>query len=90
MVHFADVNELLQNFRLSPDVRHALESFGLLLSLAVGDDAKVARESQVIRTEPILRDKGDMLGSNSNTDIVTLSLLLRHLVRLELTVSFLH
>ncbi|KAL0072044.1 hypothetical protein AAF712_000967 [Marasmius tenuissimus] len=80
MVHFADVNDLLQNFRLTQDVRHALESFALLLSLAIGDDARVARESQMIRTEPMIRDKGDMVGSNSNTDIVTLSLLLRHLV----------
>ncbi|KAG7099289.1 hypothetical protein E1B28_001148 [Marasmius oreades] len=80
MALFADVNDLLQNFRVGQEVRHVLESFALSLSLAIGDDAKVARGSQMIHTEPSIREKGDMVGHGSNIDIAALSFVFRHLV----------
>ncbi|KAF9270289.1 hypothetical protein L218DRAFT_952452 [Marasmius fiardii PR-910] len=79
MALFADVNDLLQT-RIGQEVRHVLESFALSLSLTIGDDAKVNRGSQMIHTEPSVREKGDMAGHNSNMDIAALSFVLRHLV----------
>jgi mediator of RNA polymerase II transcription subunit 5 len=79
MVHFADANDLLQNFRLSSDVRQVLETFVLSLSLLIGDDAKAAREAQMMHTIQLELGKGDMFGSSSNTDIVTMSLVLHYL-----------
>lgn len=81
MVHFADANDMLQNFRLSPDVRQVLETFVISLSLLIGDDAKVAREAQMMQSIQLALGKGDILGPSSNSDIITFSLVLQHLVR---------
>uniref|UniRef100_A0A0W0G2M6 Mediator of RNA polymerase II transcription subunit 5 n=1 Tax=Moniliophthora roreri TaxID=221103 RepID=A0A0W0G2M6_MONRR len=80
MVHFADVNDLLQNFRLTPELRQLLETFFFSLSLVIGDEAKSTREAQMIQTVPMVRGKGELVGMGSNTDIVTLSLILNHIV----------
>ncbi|KAI0375369.1 hypothetical protein BV20DRAFT_265653 [Pilatotrama ljubarskyi] len=81
MVHFADASELLQNVRLSPGVRQVLEAFAFSLSLLLGDDAKVAREAQFMHTSQLTSGKGDtILGASSETDIVTCSLVLNHLI----------
>ncbi|KAF8078549.1 mediator complex subunit Med5-domain-containing protein [Lyophyllum atratum] len=80
MVHFADANDLLQNFQLSPDVRQVLETFVLSLSLLIGDDAKAAREAQLMHTIQLALGKGNLHGPSSDTDIVTFSLVLHHLV----------
>lgn len=86
MALFADVNDLLQN-RISNELRHVLETFALSLSLAIGDDVKVNRGSQIIHTEPSIREKGDTAGHGSNMDISALSFVLRHLVRDRLSTS---
>jgi mediator of RNA polymerase II transcription subunit 5 len=80
MVHFADANSLLQNFRLAADVRQVLETFVLSLSLLLGDDAKAAREAQIMHTLQLALGKGDILGTSSNTDIITFSLVFHHMV----------
>ncbi|KAI0673502.1 mediator complex subunit Med5-domain-containing protein [Trametes maxima] len=81
MMHFADANEILQNPRLSPSMRQVLESFAFSLSLLLGDDAKVAREAQMMHTLQLALGKGDaILGSSSETDIVTCTLVLNHLI----------
>ena len=80
MVHFADANSLLQNFRLAADVRQVLETFVLSLSLLLGDDAKAAREAQIMHTLQLALGKGDIFGVSSNTDIITFGLVLHHSV----------
>ncbi|TCD61756.1 mediator complex subunit [Steccherinum ochraceum] len=79
VMHFADANELLQ-LRLSPDVRQALENFALSLSLLLGDDAKAAREAQMMHTLQLALGKGDVIGPNSDTDISSCGLLLHSLI----------
>ena len=86
MMYFADANELLQNPRITGGARQVLETFAYSLSMYLGDDAKVARETQMMHTL-----QHTVLGSSSETDIVTCSLVLNHLVRYLLgTVSILH
>ena len=80
MMHFADASDMLQLLRLTPDVRHVLENFVLSLSLLLGDDAKAAREAQMMHTLQLALSKGDIAGSNSDSDIITCSLLLHNLV----------
>ncbi|GLB36220.1 putative mediator complex subunit Med5 [Lyophyllum shimeji] len=80
MVHFADANDLLQNFRLTQDVRQVLETFVLSLSLLIGDDAKAAREAQIMHTIQLALGKGNFHGPGSETDIITFSLVFHHLV----------
>lgn len=80
MVHFADANSLLQNFRLAANVRQVLETFVLSLSLLLGDDAKAAREAQIMHTLQLALGKGDILGASSNTDIITFSLIFHHMI----------
>lgn len=79
MVHFADANDLLRNFRLAQDVRQVLETFVLSLSLLVGD-AKAAREAQIMHTIQLALGKGNFHGPSSETDIITFSLVFHHLV----------
>ena len=81
MVHFADTNDLLQNFRLSDKVRQVLETFMLSLSLLIGDDAKAAREAQMMHSLQVALGKGDVIGPNSSSDTITLGLLMHHIVR---------
>ncbi|KAK7058901.1 hypothetical protein VNI00_001525 [Paramarasmius palmivorus] len=80
LVPFAEVSELLHNFRLVPEVRSMLEAFFFSLSLAIGDEAKPTREAQMIQKVPMARGKNEIVGAGSNTDIVTFSLILNHLV----------
>ncbi|KAG5648052.1 hypothetical protein DXG03_007087 [Asterophora parasitica] len=49
MLYYADVCDLVQNFRLTQDVRQVLDGYTFQLGLVMGDDAKAAREAQVGR-----------------------------------------
>lgn len=77
---FAEVNELLTNYRLSRELRQDLDNFALSLSLLIGDDVKVAREAQMLHTAQFSLGKGDILGPSSETDIISLGLLLNYMV----------
>jgi mediator of RNA polymerase II transcription subunit 5 len=80
MLSLALASDILQNFRLSPDLRQVLENFTLSLSLVIGDDTKAVREAQMIHTMQFALGKTDMLGSNSNSEIVTFGLAFHQLV----------
>ncbi|KAH8102457.1 hypothetical protein BXZ70DRAFT_986358 [Cristinia sonorae] len=79
LVHFADASELLQ-LRLSHEVRQSLETLVLSLSLLLGDDAKAAREAQMMHTLQLALGKGDVIGPNSDSDITSCGLLLHCLI----------
>lgn len=79
MICFGDANDLLHSVRLAPEVRQVLETFVFSLSLLIGDDAKAAREAQIIHTQLAL-GKSDMLGSNLEADSISCGLLLQSLV----------
>ncbi|KIK93655.1 hypothetical protein PAXRUDRAFT_144629 [Paxillus rubicundulus Ve08.2h10] len=80
MIYFGDANDLLHSVRLSPNVRQALETFALSLSLLIGDDAKAAREAQMIHSMQLALGRSDMLGSNLEADSITCGLLLQGLI----------
>ena len=80
MVHFADANDMLQTLRLSPDVRQIMETFVMSLSLLIGDDAKAAREAQMMQSLQLALGKNDILCPNSDNDMVTCGLALHYLV----------
>ncbi|KZT30460.1 hypothetical protein NEOLEDRAFT_1126012 [Neolentinus lepideus HHB14362 ss-1] len=77
IMHFHDVNDMLQNIQLNPDVRRVLETFAVSLSLLIGDDQKAAREAQLMHALQLALGK-DILGPNSDTDIVTCSLMFHY------------
>lgn len=80
MLYLADASDILQNFRLSADVRQGLEGFALTMSIHIGDDTRAARDAQMIHSIQATVGKGDILGATSSNDIVTCSLLLHYLV----------
>ncbi|THV04872.1 hypothetical protein K435DRAFT_746183 [Dendrothele bispora CBS 962.96] len=80
MVHFADVSDIMHNFQLSAELRHLMESFALTLSIIIGDDTKMAREAQMMQSMQLAFGKGDVVGSSSNTDVITLGLVLNHIM----------
>jgi mediator of RNA polymerase II transcription subunit 5 len=80
MVIYADANDILQTMRLQADVRQILDEFIFSLSLHIGDDARIAREAQLIQSIHITAGKVDILETNSDSDIITCSLVLYHLV----------
>lgn len=82
MVNFAYASDILQDGRLTPRVRQALETHVLALSMLLGDDAKAAREAQMMHTLQLAMGKGDIVGPNSDTDITSCGLLLQSLVSL--------
>lgn len=79
-VSFTDVNDLLNNFRFNLETRQMLESFSILLGLLIGDDAKVAREAQMMQSLQLALGKGDTGGPASDTDVITLGLVHHYLV----------
>lgn len=79
MICFGDASDLLHSVRLSPEVRQVLETFVFSLSLLIGDDAKAAREAQLIHSQLAL-GKSSMLGSNLEADFISCGLLLQSLV----------
>ncbi|KAH0838360.1 mediator complex subunit Med5-domain-containing protein [Lanmaoa asiatica] len=79
MICFGDANDLLHSVRLSQGVRQVLETFVFSLSLLIGDDAKAAREAQIIHTQLAL-GKSDMLGSNLEADSISCGLLLQSFI----------
>lgn len=82
MVNYSDATDVLQTLRLSSDVRQVLEHFVMSLTLIIGDDAKVAREAQLLQSM-LAMTKSDIPGSNTGTDSITISLLLHSLVSLN-------
>ncbi|KAF5375095.1 hypothetical protein D9758_000207 [Tetrapyrgos nigripes] len=80
MIYFAYVSDIMQNFQLTAELKQALENFALTLSITIGDDAKVAREAQMMQSMQLAFGKGDMVGSSSDTDVITLSLVLNHIM----------
>lgn len=80
MMYLGEANDILHTIRLSSGVRQALETFALSLSLLIGDDAKAEREAQLIHTMQLGLGRNDVLGSNTEADTVTCSLLLQSLV----------
>ncbi|KIM67250.1 hypothetical protein SCLCIDRAFT_109053 [Scleroderma citrinum Foug A] len=80
VIYLVDANNILHTIRLSPEVRQALETFALSLSLLIGDDAKAEREAQLIHTIQLDLGKNDVLGSNTEADTITCGLLLQSLV----------
>ena len=81
MVSFEDANHVLSTLQLSPDVRQVLETFAMSLTLIIGDNAKVARETQMLQSM-LAMGKSDIHGSNTGADTTTSSLLLHTLVSL--------
>lgn len=81
MMHFVEASDMLNTLQLSPDVRQTLEGFVLQLSLLLGDDAKAAREAQMMHNLQLAFGRSEIVGSSSERDIVTCSLLLNTLVR---------
>ena len=81
MMHFAEASDLLQIQGLMDAVRQELETFALSLSLLLGDDAKAAREAQMVHTLQLAYGKGDIMGPTSDTDLVTCGLILHSFVR---------
>lgn len=88
-VSFADVNDLLNNFRFNLETRQMLESFSILLGLLIGDDAKVAREAQMMQSLQLALGKSDTGGPASDTDVITLGLIHHYLVVILCIVIFL-
>ena len=80
MVYFNEVTFLLTHYRLSPEVRQVLDSFVISLTLLIGDDAKAAREAQMMQNLQFALGRGDISGPNSDGDMTTLGLMLNTMV----------
>ncbi|TFK41086.1 mediator complex subunit Med5-domain-containing protein [Crucibulum laeve] len=80
MMHFADANDILHTFPLKPELRPLLETFVMTLSIMLGDDAKAAREAQMMHSIQMALSKGDILGQSSDTDIITMGLVFQHMI----------
>ena len=89
------VSTLLQAAR-SPELhipatldRQVFDTFIMSLTLLIGDDAKATREAQMMHTIQLILGKGDILGLSSDTDTVTLGLLMKYMVCIVFCMSLL-
>ncbi|KAJ4486235.1 hypothetical protein J3R30DRAFT_3655453 [Lentinula aciculospora] len=79
-VHYQTANDLLLNFQLSPGLREVLEHFERQLRKLMGDDAKHAREAQMMHTMQLTLGRGDIVGSSSTNDLISISLTFHALI----------
>ena len=84
MVAYAELQEVLNSNSLEPSLQRTLLLISNKLRIVLGDDARMAQEAQMMQTIQLSYRKGDALGRNSDDDIVTCSLMLRHLVSFHL------
>jgi mediator of RNA polymerase II transcription subunit 5 len=77
----ADANDILQTMQLPDDIRHVLDTFVLSLGFLINDDAKIVEEAQMLQSMHLALGKVDFLDASSDTDIMTCTLVLQHLVR---------
>jgi len=79
-VLLSDVHDVLQIVALQPNVRQALDSFLLSLSMLLGDGTKQAEEAEMFASFQLSPGKQDMVGPNPSLDLLTGSLLMARLV----------
>ena len=83
--YYTEVQNIIHPMRLSDQLLGMLEHYLFSLNMIFRDNAKYAQEAQMMQTVQLSQGKGDILGPNSQTDIVTCSLMLRHLVSANCT-----
>lgn len=76
----SDVHDVLQVVALRADVRHALDSFLLSLSMLLGDGTKQAEEAELFASFQLTPGKQDTVGSSQGLDLLTGSLAMARLV----------
>lgn len=74
------INELFHSYQLDPELQPWLENITMSLSVIYGDDFRLTQETQLMRSKQSTLGKGDVLGPNSDSDLISCSLLLRQLV----------
>jgi hypothetical protein len=79
MVILSDASAMLSHISISQNVRQVLEGFVLSLTLIIGDE-KAAPEAHMMHNIQLALGKSDVIGSSSNTDTVSFSLVLNYLV----------
>ncbi|EIW86647.1 hypothetical protein CONPUDRAFT_141107, partial [Coniophora puteana RWD-64-598 SS2] len=80
MVYYGELNEILHSCRPPTDLREALDTYGMSLSLLIGDDAKAAREAQMMHSMQLSLVKEDAVDSKTESNVVPCGMLLQHLV----------
>ena len=81
------INDLLQTYQVGSELRPWLENIILSLSVIYGDDFRMAQETQLMRSKQSTLGKGDVIGPNSDSDLVSCGLLLRQLVGINVLVK---
>lgn len=85
MAHFGAASEIFPFVGMT--LRPLWEAHILNLSMLLGEDAKAAREAQMAHNRQFSLGKGDIVGPNSDTDIVSCGLLLNALVSKDIVSS---
>ena len=74
------VHDVLQVVALQHDVRQALDSFLLSLSMLLGDSTKQAEEAEMFASFQLTPGKHESVGPNPSLDLLTGSLIMSRLV----------
>jgi mediator of RNA polymerase II transcription subunit 5 len=82
-VLLSEVHDVLQIVSLQDNVRQALDSFLLSLSMLLGDGTKQAEEAEMFASFQLTPGKQDVVGPNPSLDLLTGSLIMARLVSLE-------
>jgi mediator of RNA polymerase II transcription subunit 5 len=79
-MHFNHITDMMNLPSLSTDVRQVLGNILMSLTYVLGDEAKAAREAQMMHTLQLALGKSDVVGTNSDRDLVTCGLLFHAMV----------
>ncbi|KZW00618.1 hypothetical protein EXIGLDRAFT_132482 [Exidia glandulosa HHB12029] len=79
MMYYSEVQHALQTIPFDSDTRQALENLMMSLGLVVGDNAKAAREVEMMQAIQLNLAKSSSVGAAAGLDIITCGTLLRNL-----------
>ncbi|EJD55596.1 hypothetical protein AURDEDRAFT_179328 [Auricularia subglabra TFB-10046 SS5] len=78
-VYFNEVSQVLHTPNIDQTLRHALENYMMALSMVLGDNAKAAREVEMMQALHLSMSKSSAVGGTASFEIITFGTLLRHL-----------
>lgn len=81
MACFADASDILHTLTFQTELRHSLDMFLVSLNLVLGDEAKVAREAELIHAMQMAIGRYDIVAPEVGSDLVSGGLIVHHLVR---------
>ncbi|KZS93088.1 hypothetical protein SISNIDRAFT_486020 [Sistotremastrum niveocremeum HHB9708] len=80
VTYYTEASDVLHTLTFQTDLRHSLDMFLVALNLVLGDEAKVARETDLIHAMQMAIGRYDIVAPGVGSDLVSSGLIVYHLL----------